>query len=579
MHKAATPATQRPGVDTFTNVAIDAIVPSPTNPRKHFDASYIAELASSIAERGLIQPIVVRELNTLKAVIKHPDAAARNGAHYEIVAGECRWRASKQAGLPSIPAIVRAYTDEQVLEAQLEENIHRTDLTPLEEAAGYRRLIDSNPTKHSAESIASRIGMSPAYVWDRLKLLDLVPEAKQLLEDERIGVGHAILIARQKPEDQQRIIKPPQSNTIYGAEWHSALWVHEQGGLEFDEHGKRQKKASPYDGYKPKSIRELERWITDNIRFDVQHAAKAQPLTFETTAAAVEEAAAQPGRGRKVVPITFDYRCPDGARDPSERTFGRDAWKRADGAEKSKTCDHAVLGTVVAGREYGQSFRVCVNKDKCRVHWAKEIAAREKNQKLRDSGKGKQAARREAKQAESWEARWKREKQERERQRKAFATVRPRVIELIGAALKDGTNALVVLDTFVELLPDLDKDEKALFARVLGGPVTAANAVRAMVLATMLDDARTFDELKRFAKPYGVNLSALEREYQAAAAPPKKPDKKPAAASAKAETPIGRTRGGRRIAGESNIAQLKADATAAKKPAPKKATKAKGKTR
>jgi ParB family chromosome partitioning protein len=81
-----------------------------------------------------------------------------------------------------VPAIVREMTDDQVLEAQLEENIHRKDLTPLEEAAGYRRLIASNPTKHSAESIATRIGMSVGYVWDRLKLNDLIPEAKAILE-------------------------------------------------------------------------------------------------------------------------------------------------------------------------------------------------------------------------------------------------------------------------------------------------------------------------------------------------------------------------------------------------------------
>src|SRR5687767_6005209 len=112
----------------YHEIDIDSIYASPTNPRTHFDDAYIAELAGSIAEKGLIQPIVVRPGKpiTLKG-------AVLEGGRYEIVAGECRYRASKIANLTKIPAIVRSYTDDQVLEAQLEENIHRKDLTPLEE--------------------------------------------------------------------------------------------------------------------------------------------------------------------------------------------------------------------------------------------------------------------------------------------------------------------------------------------------------------------------------------------------------------------------------------------------------------
>jgi ParB family chromosome partitioning protein len=199
MHRpASAPAAEAAALPgRFDQLPITAITASKTNPRTHFDDAYITELAGSIAEKGLIQPIIVR-----------PRPHSGLNGTYEIVAGECRYRASKQAGLLKVPAIVRDLTDDQVLEAQLEENIHRKNLTPLEEAAGYRRLIDSNPDKHSAETIATRIGMSVGYVWDRLKLNDLIPEAKALLEAERFTVGHAILLSRLKPEDQTRAIDP-----------------------------------------------------------------------------------------------------------------------------------------------------------------------------------------------------------------------------------------------------------------------------------------------------------------------------------------------------------------------------------
>src|SRR5688572_26956171 len=118
--------------ERFAHLPIDAILRSSTNPRTHFDDAYISELAGSIAEKGLIQPIVVRP---------HPPVPEIDGEAYEIVAGECRWRASRRAGLSTVATIIRDYTDEQVLEVQLIENIHRTDLTPLEQAVGYRRLI------------------------------------------------------------------------------------------------------------------------------------------------------------------------------------------------------------------------------------------------------------------------------------------------------------------------------------------------------------------------------------------------------------------------------------------------------
>jgi len=486
-------------VEKFEKLPIATIQRSATNPRTHFDDAYIAELAYSITEKGLIQPIVVR-----------PHAEQRGT--YEIVAGECRFRATKRAGLATIPAIVRDYTDEQVLEVQLIENIHRTDLTPLEQAVGYRKLIDSNPDKHSAETIARRIGMSPAWVWDRLKLNDLIPEAKQLLEEERISVGHAIVISRLKPADQARVIKPGRSNG-YNADRSSGLWESEDASLPLDQDTGKPAKKGPYDGCKPKTIRELENWIADHIRFDIQHAAKAAPLEFGEVAEQVAARAAEPGRGKKVVPITFDQVAhTEAAKADDERTYGSSAWKRADGQAGSKTCEHAVLGVVVAGdREYGRSFDVCVARHKCTVHWAKEVKAKQQAQKLRESGQTKKAANVEKRAEDRWAVQRRRE----EEQRKAWEALKPKAM----AALAEHLKTQAVTPALVGQLIGWNLKE----VEKLTGKLTEKNLGQAIALAVVIDDGTyNRDAFLRAVKPFGFNLGAVERAQKPSAAAPAK---------------------------------------------------------
>lgn len=488
--------------ERYERLPLTQIVASKTNPRTHFPEDYIAQLAQSLLDKGCVEPIVVRPLDVLKAVGRHPEAAAKNGAKFEIVAGECRFRAATLAKLTHLPSVIRAYSDEQVLELQLIENLHRKDLTPLEQARGYRRLIDTNPDKHSAESIATRIGMSPAWVWDRMKLNDLIPEAKRLLEQERMSVGHAILIARQKPEDQARIIDPkPLQNERYGQG--IGLWTTDHARFDLDDAERKQDK---YAELKPVSVRELEAWIRDHIRFDVTHAAKAQPLAFEETAAKVQEAAAEPGRGKKVIAITHEYRVADDARDESERTFGSQSWKRADGKEKSKTCDYSVLGLVVAGEGQGESFRVCVARDKCLVHFGAVIREKERNAKLRASGKVKQAAAREAKQRETWQ------EQERKRQeaQRAWDRLQPRAIEACIAKTKAGKLTDAVLRDVFSALCQYNTP----FAQVekhLGKKIGAATFVQALSIRHILAHKNTREYFQPVAKKYGVDLAKLER--------------------------------------------------------------------
>ena len=167
----------------FEFVPLECIEASPTNPRKHFDEAQLAELAASIKQQGVAQPILVRLSKAGVAPVR-----------LEIVAGERRWRASKLAGLESIPAIIRELDDAQALEIQVIENLQRADLHPLEEAEGYEHLIKQH--NYTAEQLADKVGKSRTYVYQRLKLCALVPEARKAFYAGKLTPATALLIAR-----------------------------------------------------------------------------------------------------------------------------------------------------------------------------------------------------------------------------------------------------------------------------------------------------------------------------------------------------------------------------------------------
>ncbi len=151
-----------------------AVSPNPHQPRQHFDEESLVELAASIAEMGVLQPILVRPLD---------------GEQYELVAGERRWRATQRAGLATIPAIVRTTSDLSSVEQALVENLHRQDLTPLEEAAAYQQLIEDFEFTH--DDLAGRVGKSRSAITNSLRLLGLPPSVQSLLADGQLSAGHA----------------------------------------------------------------------------------------------------------------------------------------------------------------------------------------------------------------------------------------------------------------------------------------------------------------------------------------------------------------------------------------------------
>lgn len=155
-------------------VAIDAIVPNAKQPRQYFEETALQELADSIKEHGILQPILVRPIAEGK---------------YELIAGERRWRASKLAGLKTVPVIVRSAANVDVLEWSLIENIQRSDITPLETARAYRRLVDEFGL--TQEQVAEKVGKSRVAVTNTLRLLKLQPKVLKGLEEGKITEGHA----------------------------------------------------------------------------------------------------------------------------------------------------------------------------------------------------------------------------------------------------------------------------------------------------------------------------------------------------------------------------------------------------
>ena len=170
----------------------DAILANPQQPRTRFDPDSLAELAASIRQHGVIQPLIVTR-------------ATDQPQRFWLITGERRWRAARQAGIPTVPGIVREATRQQLLEWALVENLQRADLNPLEEAAAYSSLI--NEFKLTQATISERVGKSRSAIANAVRLLGLPPAAQVALSDQLISAGHArALLSLESAEDMQRAL-------------------------------------------------------------------------------------------------------------------------------------------------------------------------------------------------------------------------------------------------------------------------------------------------------------------------------------------------------------------------------------
>ena len=175
----------------YRNVSLSLLSESTTNPRRIFEDAALKELAESIRTQGILSPLLVRPLNE---------------QGFEIVAGARRYRAAQMAEAATVPVRIVHLTDAETLEAQLVENLMRRDVHPMEEANGFRALLNLDEPKYSIEQIAARTGKNPSYIAARLKLTELAPVVVEAFYREEIGVGHALLLAKLQPDQQEQAL-------------------------------------------------------------------------------------------------------------------------------------------------------------------------------------------------------------------------------------------------------------------------------------------------------------------------------------------------------------------------------------
>lgn len=186
--EAVKPANKDDAEQAQTLVKITKIEPNREQPRKHFDEDALQELADSIKQYGLIQPILVQDRKD----------------YYEIIAGERRWRASKLAGLKEVPVIIKNYTEQEVMEISLIENIQREDLNPIEEALAYKRLLEEFNLKQ--DEVAERVSKSRTTITNSMRLLKLCDAVQQMVVDDKLTTGHARALIPIEDEEQQKQI-------------------------------------------------------------------------------------------------------------------------------------------------------------------------------------------------------------------------------------------------------------------------------------------------------------------------------------------------------------------------------------
>ncbi|MGB8472575.1 MAG: ParB/RepB/Spo0J family partition protein [Candidatus Acidiferrum sp.] len=359
-------AEQTMHADSFVReLKLEQLAESKTNPRGHCDETALAELAASIRLHGVLQPVIVRP---------HPDG--RRDA-FELVVGSRRCQASKLARRETIRATVRELTDSQVIELQLVENLHREDVHELDDASGYAALQRLNPNLYTVETIAQKIGRSPAYVSGRLQLEKLVDEAKRAFRAARITVSHAFEIARLQEHDQQRALREC-----------------------FPEH--RSVVAALKDGKaEAVTVRELRAWIEMEIHLDLANAPFSpqdacllpsagsctkcpkrtgnNPLLFPETGLKKSTCTDRDCYRRKVAAIVQLRVAPLEAQgEKILRVTQTPAWQAqrpasvlCEGqfhrAKQGGECPTTKPAVVVDGKHAGTLFHLCQN-DKCPVH-------------------------------------------------------------------------------------------------------------------------------------------------------------------------------------------------------------------
>lgn len=342
---------------TTQELSLKTLRLSKTNPRRTLDPAKLKDLIASVKEKGVLVPLLVRPLTT-PTTGRPVKGYSENGAHFEIVAGERRFRAAEKAGLETIPCLVRRLSDQEALEVQVIENLQREDVHPLDEGLGYRKLLDTS--KYEVATLAAKVGKSESYVYQRLKLAELIPAAQKDFVDGKFTAGHAILIARLQPKDQEKTLKEMydwQGNANSVRE--TADWIQRHLHLNLSKaaFSKTDAKLYPEAGSCvecPKRTKNQPQLFPDIQRGDFC----TDPSCFQKKQSkhlAQMRAKLEAG-GTKYVQISTDYRGGKGVLPNHDYT----------NAEQKK-CPNRVTGLVVSGDGLGRTKRICITPG-CKVH-------------------------------------------------------------------------------------------------------------------------------------------------------------------------------------------------------------------
>ena len=226
-------------------VPTEFLKPNPRNPRKTFEEPDLADLSASIKEKGIIQPIIVREKAGVADI-------------YEIIAGERRWRAAQRAGLHEVPIVVVQASDRDALEMAIIENVQRADLNPIEEAAGYERLMAE--FSYAQSDLAQMIGKSRSHIANMLRLMKLPDSVKELLRTGRLSAGHGRALLA---------VEDPEQVALRAVERGLTVRDLERLGQSESDHAPKKKAALPENPLKDADTRALERMLEDNLGMTV----------------------------------------------------------------------------------------------------------------------------------------------------------------------------------------------------------------------------------------------------------------------------------------------------------------------
>jgi ParB family transcriptional regulator, chromosome partitioning protein len=496
----------------YRNIPIPQLKESSTNPRKTFDEKGLLELAESIRSKGVLLPVLVRPVNE----------------HYEIVTGERRYRASKLAGRSSVPATVRELSDDECLEIQLIENLLRMDLHPFEEAQGFRALLDREQGAYTIEKLAAKTGKSASFIAKRLCLLDLIPSVADAFTSGRIGVEHALLIAKLAPEVQEDALRHCFDG-YYAADDKERILVPVSRLQAWIEHNVYLSlKSVPFSKDDETLVPDagscancpkrtgFNRLLFSEVREDSDCCTNAACFNRKLDAHIAQRVVKMPN----LVQISNSYRTTDDAPALPRREYvevvARKNQKGKDTLPEHKLCNHLTPAIHTDGIEKGRLVKVCANAE-CKIHFGNR--QKEEEQQLR----------------------WKAERAVANRKAKQMVTLRHRILAEVLKRAKPpfGTDELRLVAQHLvgslshDLACRLAKrhgfetskkgqewelaDKARSISKTVDGPALAALVWETVLIALASQVTEAKDDLSIHAsRLYNVDVEALRSETQRA---------------------------------------------------------------